>query len=54
MYIERKFLFREKWKWRERNEALAGYDHKAEADHRAVASFEARVRRTRLNLIDDK
>lgn len=38
--------FRKKWKWRERNEALAGYDHKAEADHCAVASLEARVKDT--------
>lgn len=35
---------RKKWKWRERNETLAGHDHEAEADNCAVASPEARVK----------
>lgn len=51
--IRRNFLSRKKWKWRERNETLAGHDHKAEADHCAVASLEARVKDT-FTLIDDK
>lgn len=51
--VRRDFLFREKRQRRERNETLAGHDHKAEADHCAVAPLEARVKDT-LTLIDDK